>query len=833
MKKTKKIRYKRRLIIYSALTFLVLFSIVDYYFETFGLPDNVAATFQEKLKDRGLDITFDEAKLGVINGLVLTNPLLQTGESEQSLFKAEKLRIGFSFSPFETYGLGIGSFEIEKGNFKIPLFPETGREGIHDLVEINQVDADISFSDNQIDVEHFSGSLDPFHLTAAGSLKNMFLPKISDKSSSSSSENSPFSFEPLIEAIPYVTRSKIYREILKFREGKFPAEKPECQVVFGMDFEKPANNFIKADVVSPAFSYGGFDIKSINATMSLKGYKIFLEKLYFSLPDGGTVKIDGMFDLLNDTITGKADLNVMPEELSRILKKEEFSFSQILKFKNKPLSVSARLQDFSLSSMIFNGFLKIKVPEAEIKGMNVYDLNAQLFVNEKRVSATQFSLKTKKNSLQGQFDYYIKSGCFDIQAKANGSPVLFKKILHGDNKKLVLDILDRFRFPEKQKDLEIIFRMHAVFDKKPFYFLDANISMNDFEYSGVHFDSGATKIYLDSDSLFLLPAMTLQQKDSLTTFSMVYDNTKKKSYPLKSSFFSPTDKGSNRFLAEINGNMPGDDLLKCIFNKWDNEALNLSFPTQVKAHGLIDFQNINNTLFLVEIINSDCQWYDIKIKKYNADLFFKGFDMLLRNARGKVYDGDIVLNYVYNFESWKGTLELDVDKANFPPLAKIIGGDFQEQDKGKLSFTTKNSFYYDKDDNLFINGKGKLWIRDADLWDIPIINEFGELTKKWIGRDWGNISKLDADLEFKKDHIYSDNIHTDGTVVSLSGKGKYYWSNDDYDFTIRAKLLESALPFNISEIFNPLSWLLETRVYRKDNEVKWEQVHSVKRLFKK
>lgn len=832
MKKTKKIRYKRRLIIYSTLTFFILFSIADFYFETFGLPDNVAAALQEKLQDKGLDITFDEVKLGVINGLVLTKPYLQIKKEKEPLFQAEKLKIGFTFSPFESYCFALNSFEIEEGSISFPFFPETGEEGKNDIIEITQVNADIRFSDKQIDVKHFSGELAPFQFSAAGSCKNIFIPKISNKNSSSSSNPVSFTIEPLIEEIPYVTRCTVYREILKFKAGKFSHKKPECQVLFNLDAANPKDSFIKAEVISPAFSYGGFDIKSIMATMSLRGYKIFLDKLQFVLPDGGTVKIDGTIDLYQETITGKAELKVMPEELAKIVQREKFHFPHFIKLKNKPLSLSARLRNFSLSSMVFTGLLYLQVPEAEIEGIPIYDVNADLFVNEKRVSATKFSLKTDKNFLRGKFDYYINSHCLDIQSKTNGTPILFKKVLQGETKKLICDILDRFKFPEKQQDVEMDCRIHAVLSKDPFYFIDANIYINDFEYSGVAFESGATKIYLDSNSLFLLPAMTLQKKHSLATLALVYDNTKQKSYAVKSKEFPAVKKTSDRFIAEINGNLPGKDLLKCIFPEWKNEALDLSYPTQIKAHGLIDFQEINNTLFLVDIVNSDCRWYDIKINKLNADLFFKGFDMLLRNARGKIYQGDIVLNYLYNLDNCQGKLELDVDKANFAPLAKIIGGEFEDQDKGKLSFTTKNLFYYDKKDDLYMTGKGKLWIRDADLWDIPMLNEFGELTQKWIGQDWGKISKLDADLDFRKDHVYSSNIRTDGTVISLSGKGGYYWNTDDYDFTIRAKLLESTLPFNISKIFNPLTWLLETRVYRKDNKTKWEQIHSVKRLFK-
>ena len=63
MKKTKKIRYKRRLLIYSSLTALILFTITDYYFETFGLPNFVAIYFQEQFYKKGLEVKFEKIKI--------------------------------------------------------------------------------------------------------------------------------------------------------------------------------------------------------------------------------------------------------------------------------------------------------------------------------------------------------------------------------------------------------------------------------------------------------------------------------------------------------------------------------------------------------------------------------------------------------------------------------------------------------------------------------------------------------------------------------------------------------------------------------------------------
>jgi hypothetical protein len=212
--------------------------------------------------------------------------------------------------------------------------------------------------------------------------------------------------------------------------------------------------------------------------------------------------------------------------------------------------------------------------------------------------------------------------------------------------------------------------------------------------------------------------------------------------------------------------------------------------------------------------------------------------MGLLNANGKVYGGDLAFNYSYNLRTFKGSIDISVANANFAPLANSISGSgLKKQNKGLLSFISGNTFYYDKDDNIFIEGNAKAWIRNGDLWDIPIINEFGELTEAWIGADWGDLTALDGDFIFKKDHLYSDNIRTDGTVISLNAIGSYYWENpnnnnqDSFDYTVKAKILERTFPFKYISRLNPLSWFLETRVYKENGKIQWEKAYVVKKMF--
>jgi len=832
MKKTKKIRYKRRLLIYSSLTALILFTITDYYFEAFGLPNSLAMYLQEQFYKKGLDVNFNKIKLGVIHGLILTKPILLDHANKNAYLKAQKLKIGFTFSLSSKSWFSINSFEIKGGKMSFPLFPEYGEEGENDIIEINNVNAILQFEDKLIHVKEFSGTLYPFHLAAAGAFKNFFLYNINNNTQFFPSK---LSMLPMIKKIPYLSRAAIYREILRFRTTSFPTVKPECNVIFNLDAKHFAESFLKADIISPALTYNGIDIQNVHTSLLLKGFKVQLENLEMQLATKSTIKIKGVLDLLNKNITSHVTLKVLPSELSTIMEAGHLQLPHLpsfIKLQDKPLTIVAQLNNFSLSSMVFKGFMQISIPAAEIQGVTVYNFNADLFINHKRISASRFSCRTSKNAINGNFDYYFSSNSLDIHANSNGSPILIKKFLHKKKHKLMLETLDRFTFPRKPADVNFVLDTHIVFDIKPFYFVSAELNMNNFSYSDIYFQSASSKIIFDSNALYIISPIFLKNNNLHAKLAVVYDHRKNFKYQQQSKFFKLPTKKNNRLITEIDGNFPGNDVLICIFPDWKNDVIDLSESLNMKAHGAIDFFDMQKTLFWVAVKDSPCKWNKIPLKHVTADLFFRGSYMFISNARGKIYTGDWTFNYLFNFKTWKGYFDLVIDNADFTSVAKYIGNELGKQKQGKLSLNSKAFLYYDKNKNLFMNGKGKLNIKDADMWDIPIINAFGDMTKKWIGHDWGVISTLNADFYYKNDHVYSENIVTDGTVISLNAKGSYYWNTKDYDFKIQAKLLKNTLPFHISKIFNPLSWLLETRVYRKNNKTKWEKIHSVKKLFK-
>ena len=830
-KKPKRIRYKRRLLIYSALLFMIVFSITDYICETDGVPDFARKMVKEELKASGLEIKFDDLKCGVVNGIILTNTRMKDSKlGIDNFFTAEKLRASLRFSTRNSFFLAFSTFQVKNGTMKIPLFPEFGDEGKADIVKIENINARILLTGKDINISYFSGRLNPFKMQAYGSLKNILLPIIPKIPSVSKIS---FSLAPVIRHIPYQTRAKIYRELLKLREEHIFSDPPECQVAFNIDALDTRETNIKVNFDFNSFKYAGFSIKKADTHLVYQGTKLRIDSMLVKLKNKGQLNFSGDWNNETDRITGKITGTLTPEEMDDFLKLAAVNVPPSVKI-TAPLSFELHFQDYALNAHQTTGTLNVEIPKIVLKRVKIYNFKSRLAFNRNTISAKDFYFETDINKIRGNFEYNSDEEYVNASIQTSGPPIFISQLLGKEKTALMSDILARFKFPKKNDELEISAEIHSSWKDKFFYYITGNMVLHSFKYLNVPFDSGDAKVIIDSNNLLIIPMMTLIRGNSLATVKMVYDNSQNMKYHVESPSFKSEHGTYNRFMANMQCTFPGKDVLDCIFPQWKSEVLDLSFPANIEGGGIIDFsdKDIDLTNFKVNIVDSKCKWYGIPIQHVDCSLIFKEDDMEIQDASGKVYNGKLSLYYKTNLHTEKGRVWMYLDGADFADVAKHIDWDIKDKG-GKISVTTNADFEYDDQDNMLLKGEGKVKVRGANLWEVPILKSFGQLSSKWIGNKWGVISDLDADFLYKGDHIYSDNIHTNGSVIALRSKGKYYWTTGDFNFIIHAEVLKSVLPYKIfSKIFDPLSGLMERRIIRKNGDVKWENVKWGEHNFK-
>jgi hypothetical protein len=211
------------------------------------------------------------------------------------------------------------------------------------------------------------------------------------------------------------------------------------------------------------------------------------------------------------------------------------------------------------------------------------------------------------------------------------------------------------------------------------------------------------------------------------------------------------------------------------------------------------------------------------LEHLNCDLRFQGVKMIVEGAEAKVRGGDLKMDLTCDFSDGSGNFDLNLADADFPALAKRLGWKMKS-DKGKISVKAKAKYSDGGKKGTLMTGKGSVAIRGADLWEVPFVSHLSRILAPMVKGDMGKISALDADFEFKGDHLETKNAKSDGDVVSLYAEGVYFWDSGDFNFDIRARILKRMLPFEwASKIFSPFAALFKTSVSRRGGRVQWKK----------
>ncbi len=110
---------------------------------------------------------------------------------------------------------------------------------------------------------------------------------------------------------------------------------------------------------------------------------------------------------------------------------------------------------------------------------------------------------------------------------------------------------------------------------------------------------------------------------------------------------------------------------------------------------------------------------------------------------------------------------------------------------------------------LHMEGGGHVAIRQADLWNVPLLKQLSEVLPggNGSGSTLGRISQLDANVEFLGNRLAVTDVYTDGTIMSLRAKADYSFEDQ------RVKLQVNGVPLQevgiLSLALRPLTWAFQ------------------------
>ena len=826
MKKPKRIRYTRRVLIYTTLTLFIVFAIADFYFETAGVPDFFKASIRSKFRKRGLILTFDDAKCGVLNGLILKNPHCSGGDPRiYPSISAVSMVLYPRFSFSSSYLFTVDSVIVHGGEAILPLFPESGVEGAQDTLEIENMEAMIKVDENGFDLTWLTGNIWKLKVSIAGRIDNLFSKKVKGWfSKKSKNDNKLFDSAALMSSYSYQARALLWRKYKDFSaKARWYAKKPSCDISFNLDPLNFDATKLHVDLNIPKMAYGTQEIEGGNATISVKEDILVVDNCFIKSPDGDSINLTGTLDAVRSRVTGKAKASLTPKTIIALCKMKQIEIPPKLKILS-PVSLSVDIKNHSIHSTSELFTLTLGGDRLEYAKVAINDLRATGVVTNTSFEVHDSELLLDGVKLKVAMTCQPSSKSLDVDVHCFGPPIFVPKLLGAGSGRLIKDILGRFTFPKNNRDVDLNLSTHVSWDGPLFYMVKGNVLVKGFKYYKTKFTSGDSAFILDSNGLILFHNMYLYQKNGWAKVAMMYIDTPGIIYHAPSPFYRSNTGREDKFMTDFAGIMSGEDVLNCIFPKWSSKMLDLSSLADFSAHGVIDFHEMEKTNFNVNVAKSIAGWNGVPITDLSYKLQAKNLDMTIKKVKGKVYSGDLTLDYATNFKTSKGHVNLKLIDAEFPPLAKKIGWELSSG-KGVISLSTNAKLSKDVNGRMLLYGKGQADVRGANLWEVPILRYFGKAASRWTAGNWGVISDMKADFKFEGDHLSTDNIHTNGNVIALSGKGKHYWRTGDYDFIIHAEIFKSALPYKIlSKFLYPLAGLMERRVVRKNGKITMKKV---------
>lgn len=940
---------KKRIVFYTLISLILILLVFDLYCETRGLPAYLERSIESKFQEKGIILKIKNVKVGVFHGVVLDGVTVRESQySNWQLLTAESIRFSF---PFTLRGMSFDRFSIHSGTLNLPMFPETGEEGLHDVLSVQNIEADVCRNGDGLDIKYATASLNGFLLNVSGEIKDIFNNAMLIARGGKPLGDTTIKPSSSLSSIPLNARTYFYNELRNLKKDSF-SKMPQLQLKVNLSLKEIYSSTVNCKLVIPSFKFRNVNIDEIKGSFSLKDKALHFENLNVSLAKNGNLQCNGNMDLATlickGVVNGKINLDKYKNALEiPVLRKmklsEKFSeveivvnsysiqhstgnlqfnailpdaliygipFSDIrmnimvstddseknsiridkmklsfdrgeyfefngsviglkdrkltgnisgkvlpnrflsalsenmkksiessIKIGNEPVSFSGYIEKFTSDLKDTRANAEIKIPSVHLRDSTFKNISGRLTLNGGTIKGTGFELSTTEgNKIDGEFEYYMPDGQIYVFVHTNGNPSFVYKTAAGQERVFLKTLYDHITWPSGNESVDMTLKVYYFMKEKPFYLLSGNIVVTDCQYNGAPFDYGSCSFLIDSENLVIIPRIILQQGKNNSVISLAYDNRPDgtKIFPSAELFNAP-EKNTDRLFFDAESALPGNSLLKCIIPDWNSTRINLSGACPATVKGMIDYNSDDNTYFSARLTNGQGEFSGIPLHRVTGSIGMKKQILEINDMTAESFNGAVTFAYSYNIVKNIGKISLTAEEVEFAPLVKTLGfPDFTTHKTGSLSGDMLADISYSKKDELMMDGKGKISLRDANIWEVPILKGFTDLMgKSLISREWGEVTSADCTYTLEKDHFQTDSIQTDGNAVALSASGQYYWNTSETDFKVRAKLLKNILPYELfSKLLNPLSWVFEARLHGKGTDLKWEQGAGLKKMFK-
>jgi len=497
IKKKKRPFFKRRLLLYGTKALILLFCACDWYFETEGLPPRLHNYVERRLRHDSFRFTADKIHVGLINGIVFSNPkLVDRVLSPRPIFSASKLQ----FTLYSSL-IPLSTAIIEDGEIRVPLFPEMGKEGDYDILHIKNLNAMLEADDQDLIVNYASWQIENIIFKGEG-IFDKVLPNIMERLGRKTAKNKPvtappityFTLSDLIKNIPLDERRTGYLFMKRFNKENFPRP-VSCNVdLLRFDSKDYKNSNITVSGKAQRFTFGNLPVTNAQAKINIQNSSLNVDSFDIEFGNEHKIHATGEFSLPKQKGSAKIKGTLTPQIIKRLTRKQTFPWEKHnVDLKSETLSFNADLDEFSTATKKYSAKIDAEYPTATVDGNKLTNIKTSLKLNNRHIRCSSFTANLiEGGDLRGNFDY--KPGRLSAELAGSIKFELLNKVLEGTP---VLKQINEYKITSKK---EITFKTSLLTDPANKLFeAKADLSIPKLSINSHSFSDISTSLSYDGD----------------------------------------------------------------------------------------------------------------------------------------------------------------------------------------------------------------------------------------------------------------------------------------------------------------------------------------------
>ena len=572
----------------------------------------------------------------------------------------------------------------------------------------------------------------------------------------------------------------------------------------------------QATVDARLFMFRDLNVAHSAATVTLEPGRVnFTAQASLDGTPAQAIAATGVVRTAEGRLSGQLQATLYPDRLARQLRLFDAASMPPLSFNGPPVILSATLADSPLNPAQWHGSGQVTAEQGRYDTLGIRRATSAIRFDPTKIVFNQVDGTTEAGDrLKGDITVALPSGDLSLRGQVIGDPIFAQAFIaagvYRDRyRRIWRDVVwSKSTPPVIRIDHLAYYNSRVGSDWK--FELDLHADATNPRYNSLQANTLAADLRLRLPDDIRVENVKLTA-DNLTAAANVR--------------IELTDLASCRLDITATGNPRR--ILGAIEPEWDGWFKDIRFAdtTQVECHGGFFIGQESRPRLVGRLVSPACAWRDYPFTNFEAKWLLENTRLSWAPATAKFYEGDLVAIGNYDFDLDAGHLNLTLKRMRLAPwlssnpaAAKVNGF---ISGNGALDLLRP-----DANKPLQINGNGQLWVRDGDLWNLPVLANLGKI----IGASsLGKITRADADLVFAGDQVVVPNFTTDGTPVAIGGNGEYSWATDQISFRVRGEALKKTriLPL----LLNPFFWFFEAELTGTPQNHNWRLIRHLGDVF--